>query len=128
MGGHKKNPTYKEVCSGTTGHTETVEVVYDPSITTFETLTRLFFQIHDPTQINRQGPDIGGQYRSVIFYSNDKQKKTAEKLVKLLKNNGYKVATELTIADTFWEAEKYHQDYYNITGKQPYCHMFTERF
>ncbi len=128
MGGHKKNPTYKEVCSGTTGHAETIEVLYNPSITTFETLTRLFFQIHDPTQINRQGPDIGGQYRSVIFYFNDKQKKTAEKLVKLLKNNGYKVATELTMADKFWEAEKNHQDYYNITGKQPYCHIFTERF
>ena len=128
MGGHKKNPTYKEVCSGTTGHVETIEVVFDPSHTTFERLTRLFFEIHDPTQINRQGPDIGEQYRSAIFYVNDEQKQTAERLIKLLIDKGYKVATELAPADTFWEAEQYHQDYYKKNGQKPYCHIYTKRF
>ena len=128
MGGNKKNPTYKEVCFGTTGHAETIEVVYDPSHSTFEKLNRLFFEIHDPTQINRQGPDIGEQYRSAIFYVNDEQKQTAGRLIKLLKDKGYKVATELAPADTFWEAEQYHQDYYKNNGQKPYCHIYTKRF
>lgn len=128
MGGHKDNPTYKEVCSGTTGHIETMKVVFDPAKTTYERLTILFFEIHDPTQVNRQGPDIGEQYRSEIFYTNDEQKKTAEKLIKVLKDKGYKVATKLTKADKFWEAENYHQDYYKNNGKQPYCHVYTKRF
>lgn len=128
MGGHKKNPTYKEVCSGTTGHAETLEVVFDKSKTDFEKLARLFFEIHDPTQINRQGPDIGEQYRSAIFYVNDEQKNIAQKLIKILQEKGYKVATEVTPANTFWQAEDYHQDYYQNNGKQPYCHFYQKRF
>ena len=128
MGGHLKNPTYQQVCSGTTGHAETMEVEYDPSQTDYETLARLFFEIHDPTQVNRQGPDVGNQYRSELFYVNDEQKKVAEKLIKILKEKDYKVATRVTKADTFWEAEKYHQSYYQKTGNHPYCHGYTKRF
>lgn len=128
MGGHTSNPTYKEVCSGTTGHAETMEVVFDPAQTTFEKLARLFFEIHDPTQVNHQGPDFGEQYRSAVFYTGDEQKKTAEKLIGLLKGKGFAVATELTKAGTFWPAEEYHQDYYAKTGKRPYCHAYTKRF
>jgi len=128
MGGHKKNPTYKEVCSGNTGHTETLEVVFDPTSISFEKLARLFFEIHDPTQINRQGPDIGEQYRSAVFYTSDEQKKVTEKLIKILENKGYQVVTEVHSAGKFWEAEGYHQDYYDKQGKQPYCHIYTKRF
>jgi peptide methionine sulfoxide reductase msrA/msrB len=128
MGGHLKNPTYDDVCEGNTGHAETMEIVFDPSQTDFETLARLFFEIHDPTQVNRQGPDIGDQYRSEIFYANDEQKQIVEKLIKILKDKDYKIATRLTKADTFWEAEKYHQSYYQKKGHQPYCHGYTKRF
>jgi len=128
MGGTKENPTYEEVCEGTTGHIETLEVVFDSSKTSFEELAKLFFEIHDPTQLNRQGPDVGEQYRSVIFYVNAEQKQTAEKLVKILKDKGYKVVTELKQVPTFWEAEKYHQKYYEKKNQQPYCHIYTKRF
>lgn len=128
MGGHLKNPTYEDVCDGHTGHAETMEVVFDPSQTNYETLARLFFEIHDPTQVNRQGPDIGEQYRSEIFYVNDDQKLIAEKLIRILKDKGYKVATRVTKADTFWEAENYHQSYYQKTGHHPYCHGYVKRF
>lgn len=128
MGGHKQNPTYEEVCKGTTGHAETLEVVYDSSKTNFEKLAKLFFEIHDPTQINRQGPDIGEQYRSEIFYTDDEQKKITRRLIKILKDKDYKIATNLTKADKFWEAEQYHQDYYEKNGKLPYCHVYTKRF
>ena len=128
MGGHTTNPTYREVCDGATGHAETVEIVYDPAKTNFETLARLFFEIHDPTQVNRQGPDIGDQYRSAIFYQDDSQKQIAEKLISILKAKGYNVVTELAKAETFWVAEDYHQDYYDNNGKQPYCHVYTKRF
>ena len=128
MGGDKDNPTYQEVCYQNTGHAETVEVVFDPAKTNFEKLARLFFEIHDPTQVDRQGPDVGEQYRSAIFYTNDTQKETAKKLVKILENKGYKIATEITKADTFWEGEKYHQDYYKKNRKTPYCHFYQKRF
>ena len=128
MGGRTKNPTYKQVCYENTGHAEVVEVVFDPKKTSYETLARLFFEIHDPTQINRQGPDIGDQYRSAVFYTNNEQKETAEKLVALLKGKGYNPVTEIVPADTFWVAEDYHQDYYDNTGKQPYCHIYQKRF
>ncbi len=128
MGGHISNPTYEDVCSGTTGHAETVEVVFDPAQVSYEELARLFFEIHDPTQVNRQGPDVGEQYRSAIFYTTDKQKEIALKLIKILKEKGYNVATEVAKASTFWKAENYHQDYYRNTGKQPYCHFRTKRF
>ncbi len=127
-GGKKENPTYEEVCSHTTGHAEAVEVTFDPKQTSFEKLARLFFEIHDPTQVDRQGPDIGDQYRSVIYYKNDAQKAAAEKLIAELRQNGLKVATEVTAAAAFWQAEDYHQDYYKRTGKQPYCHRYVPRF
>jgi len=128
MGGRTKNPTYKQVCYENTGHAEVVEVVFDPKKTSYETLARLFFEIHDPTQINRQGPDIGDQYRSAVFYTNNEQKETAEKLIALLKGKGYNPVTEVLPADTFWVAEDYHQNYYDNTGKQPYCHIYQKRF
>ena len=128
LGGVKKAPTYRQVSSHTTGYAETVRVIFDPSITTYEALAKLFFNIHDPTQINRQGPDIGRQYRSEIFYTNMEQRKTAEKLIAQLKQKGYKVATLVTPAETFWKAEDYHQDYYAHKGGTPYCHKFVEKF
>ncbi len=128
MGGHTPNPTYKEVCSDTTGYAETVEVTFDPSKTNFETLARLFFEIHDPTELNRQGPDVGDQYRSAIFYNDENQKQIAEKLIGILKSKGYNVVTQLAKADKFWVAEDYHQDYYAHTGGQPYCHVYQKRF
>lgn len=127
-GGHTQNPSYKEVCTGTTGHAEAVKVVYDPEKTDYETLGKLFFETHDPTQVNRQGPDIGDQYRSVIFYLDDEQKAIAERLIGLLEDMGYDVATSVEPASTFWPAEDYHQRYYDKTGKSPYCHFYTPRF
>ncbi|MGD0573227.1 MAG: bifunctional methionine sulfoxide reductase B/A protein [Sedimentisphaerales bacterium] len=128
MGGTTKNPTYKQVCTGTTGHAETVEVVFDPNKTNYEDLAKLFFEIHDPTQRNRQGPDIGYQYRSAIFYADPQQKQIAERLIEQLKKKGLKVVTSVEPAKEFWPAEDYHQDYYGITGGTPYCHFRTKRF
>jgi peptide methionine sulfoxide reductase msrA/msrB len=128
VGGKTANPTYQKVLSKRTGHAEAVEVVYDPQKTSFETLARLFFEIHDPTQMNRQGPDIGGQYRSAVFFLDDEQKRTTEHLVGLLEDKGLKVATQVVKAGRFWAAEDYHQDYYAKTGKEPYCHVRTKRF
>ena len=127
-GGSVKNPSYKEVCTGNTGHAETVKVVYDPSKTTYEKLLRLFMEIHDPTQVGRQGPDIGDQYRSEIFYLNNEQKVTAEKCLDILRKKGYKIVTMVTRASEFYPAEDYHQDYYFRNGKLPYCHAYTKRF
>jgi len=128
MGGHTSNPTYKQVCTDTTGHAETAEVVFDPTKTNYEKLARLFFEIHDPTQLNRQGPDVGDQYRSAVFYVDDNQKQITEKLIGILKDKGYKVVTEVAKAGTFWPAEDYHQSYYDRTGGQPYCHVYQKRF
>jgi peptide methionine sulfoxide reductase msrA/msrB len=128
IGGTKENPTYREVCDHTTGHAEAVRVIYDPDKTDYETLARLFFEIHDPTQVNRQGPDIGDQYRSEIFYRDEQQKSTAEKLIQILEDKGYKVATKLTPASFFYPAEDYHQDYYDKKNGTPYCHVYTKRF
>ncbi len=123
-GGHVDNPTYKQVCTDTTGHAEAVQVVFDPAQTSYAKLTRLFFETHDFTQVNRQGPDVGKQYRSAIFYRNDEQKQVATRMVETLNKAKYKVATEVTTAGKFWPAELYHQDYYNKTGKTPYCHIY----
>ena len=128
MGGGAESPTYEQVCTGRTGHAEAVRIVFDPSKTTYEALARLFFEIHDPTQVNRQGPDIGQQYRSAVFYANDEQRKSAEKLVRELEARGYKVATQIEPAGEFWKAEGYHQDYYDHKGSTPYCHAKVSRF
>jgi peptide methionine sulfoxide reductase msrA/msrB len=127
-GGHIKNPSYKDVCKGTTGHAEAVKVIYDPDKTDYEKLIRLFLEIHDPAQVGGQGPDIGDQYRSEIFYMNEDQRKIAEMNINILKAKGYKVVTAITKASEFYDAEKYHQDYYFNNGKQPYCHSYTKRF
>lgn len=128
MGGRTKDPTYKEVVSGRTGHAETVEVVFDPSKVSYEEIARFFFEIHDPTQIGRQGPDVGDQYRSEIFYVNEAQKTAARRLIEMLEGKGLRVATEVAEAGRFYEAEDYHQDYYAKTGGEPYCHVYTKRF
>jgi len=128
IGGHVQHPTYEEVCSGKTGHYEAVEVVFDPSRITFEELAKLFFEIHDPTQWNHQGPDRGEQYRSAVFYRNEEQKEITEKLIGTLKEKGYQVVTEVRPATVFWKAENYHQDYYDHKGSTPYCHGYTKRF
>lgn len=128
IGGKTEAPTYQEVCAKGTGHAEAVEVRFDPDMVSFETLARLFFEIHDPTQVNRQGPDIGDQYRSAVFYQDEDQRQTTEKLIALLKEKGFEVATEVVKATRFWPGEDYHQDYYAKNGKQPYCHTRTKRF
>lgn len=128
IGGHTENPTYEEVCSHRTGHAEAVRVTFDPAKVSYEKLARLFFEIHDPTQVDRQGPDIGDQYRSEIFYTSPAQRATAEKLIGELRAKGYDVTTRVTQATTFWPAEGYHQDYYERKGTQPYCHAYTKRF
>lgn len=128
IGGKTKNPTYQEVCSGTTGHAEAVKVVFDNSKTDFETLAKLFFEIHDPGTLNRQGPDVGDQYRSEIFYFNKEQKQISEKLINILKEKGYKVVTRITPVTDFYKAEDYHQDYYNKSGNLPYCHFYKKKF
>jgi peptide methionine sulfoxide reductase msrA/msrB len=127
-GGFVKNPTYKEVCTGKTGHAEAVKIVYDPTKTTYENLLKLFLEIHDPTQIGGQGPDLGDQYRSEIFYMNDDQKIIAERDLNLLRSKGFKISTVITKASEFYPAEEYHQDYYFRNGKVPYCHAYIKRF
>jgi peptide methionine sulfoxide reductase msrA/msrB len=128
IGGHTANPTYEQVCSHTTGYAEAVEVYFDPTKTSYEELTKLFFEIHDPTQVDRQGPDVGDQYRSEIFYCNDAQKQIAQKLIDELTAKGYKVATKLEPAGEFYTAESYHQNYYQKKGGTPYCHIKVSRF
>lgn len=128
MGGNTVSPTYQEVCSGLTGHAEALEVVFDPKQTSYEQIATLFFEIHDPTEKNRQGPDKGSQYRSSIFYVTEEQNRIAGSLVAQLKKNGYAAVTEIVPATQFYPAEEYHQDYYIKTGKEPYCHTYTKRF
>lgn len=128
MGGSIKNPSYSDVCTGVSGHYETVEITYDPKLVTYEDLAKLFFEIHDPTQDNGQGPDIGEQYKSVIFYENDEEKETAEKLISILKGKGYNVATKVLPVSQFYKAEDYHQNYYEHKGSKPYCHIYKKRF
>ena len=128
MGGHTLNPSYQEVCTGQSGHLEVVKIEYDESIVSYETLLKLFFEIHDFTQVNGQGPDIGSQYLSAVFYENDSEKQECEKIVEELKTKGYKVATSLYEMVPFYEAEDYHQDYYERHQKVPYCHSYKKIF
>lgn len=128
MGGEVENPDYKSICTGATGHLEVVRVDYDESIVSFEALAKLFFEIHDFTQTNGQGPDIGSQYLSAIFYADDEQKLVSEKVIKDLEDMNYKVATSLYELVPFYEAEDYHQDYYDRHQKVPYCHSYNKIF
>ncbi|HHH37814.1 MAG TPA: bifunctional methionine sulfoxide reductase B/A protein [Epsilonproteobacteria bacterium] len=128
MGGSVEHPSYEQVVTAQTGHLETVEVLYDPNRISYETLAKTFFEIHDPTQKDGQGPDIGEQYHSAIFVADDKERKTAEKLIAILRGKGYDVATKILTKKPFYKAEAYHQDYYDRHGKKPYCHGYIKRF
>jgi len=121
-GGEKKNPTYQAVSYGRTNHTEAVRVAYDPDVVSYEDLVYIFFGSHDPTQLNRQGPDVGKQYRSAIFYTSSEEKKIAENVMKELNEEEYngEIVTKLTDFTAFWPAEDYHQNYYEIHPNQPY--------
>ena len=125
-GGQAINPTYEEVCSGTTGHAECLQIVYDPSVITFDELLEVFWESHDPTQLNRQGNDVGTQYRSAIFYHNEEQKEKAEHYkAELDKTGAYAkpIVTEITAFTKFYPAEDYHKDYFKLHGSQPYCYL-----
>ena len=128
MGGNVENPAYLQVKTGTTGHLECVEVEYDASKTSYENLVTLFFETHDFTQTDGQGPDIGTQYLSCIFYMDEMEKAVAENCIHRLERMGYRVATQVRPASTFWVAEDYHQQYYEHKGTQPYCHSYRKIF
>ncbi|MES2204284.1 MAG: bifunctional methionine sulfoxide reductase B/A protein [Pseudomonadota bacterium] len=127
-GGHLLHPSYKNVCDGHSGHLEVTRVIFDPAILDYETLAKVFFEIHDPTQTNGQGPDLGSSYLSAVFYYNESQKKIAEQLIQRLRETGFNVATQIREASVFWKAEQDHQTYYAQTGKAPYCHSRVKRF
>lgn len=123
-GGTVLNPSYEQVCSGTTGHAEVSQITFDPRVISLKEILEVFFTVHDPTTLNRQGQDVGTQYRSAIFYRDDKQKATAEQVIKEIaaaKIWDGKIATELTMFKTFYKAEDYHQEYFRNHGRQPYC-------
>ena len=125
-GGHVAHPSYEEVCSGTTGHAEALQITYDPAVITFDELLEVFWEAHDPTTLNRQGNDVGTQYRSAIFYHNAEQKEKAEHYKeKLNKSGAYDkpIVTEITAFSKFYPAEDYHQDYFRLHGSQPYCQL-----
>lgn len=126
MGGGISNPTYREVCSGLTGHVEVVQIIYDPQKVSFAKLLEVFFTVHNPTSLNRQGADIGTQYRSAIFYHSEEQKSVAETVIAKLNNSGTwsdPIVTEVTAAQPFYVAEDYHQNYFNDNKRQPYCQV-----
>ena len=128
-GGNVKNPSYKEVCMGTTGHAEVCQVYFNPQKVSFDELLEVFWQTHDPTTLNRQGNDIGTQYRSAVFYHNEEQKEKAEKYKAELDKSGAfdrPIVTEITPFSTFYAAENYHQDYYNLNGSEPYCQFVVK--
>lgn len=125
-GGHVANPSYEEVCTGTTGHAESLQIIYDPTVITYDELLEVFWESHDPTSLNRQGNDVGTQYRSAIFYHNEEQKQKAEHYkAELNKNGAYDkpIVTEITAYTKFYPAEDYHQHYYATHGSQPYCYL-----
>lgn len=124
MGGHVKNPTYKEVCSGLTGHAEVLQISYNPQEVSFDELLEIFWKTHDPTTLNRQGNDVGTQYRSAVFYHTNEQKQLAERYKEQLTAAEVfdePIVTEITPASVFYVAENYHQNYYNLNGDAPYC-------
>ena len=123
-GGHTENPTYRQVCDGNTGHAEVAQIKFDPSVISFKDVLRIFFSVHDPTTMNRQGNDIGTQYRSAIFYHNDEQKRDAEEVIKEITDEGVyddPIVTEVTPFEKFWRAEDYHQEYFANNPNVPYC-------
>jgi len=123
-GGHIDNPSYKDICTGKTGHAEVAKISFDNTIITFNQILNIFWQAHDPTTLNRQGNDVGTQYRSVIFYVNNKQKEIAQNSIKSADNSGYwdnPIVTELTPLNNYYDAEDYHHNYYNNNPNQPYC-------
>ena len=125
-GGHNANPTYKEVCEGTTGHAEVCQITFDSDIISFADILTVFWSIHDPTTLNRQGADVGTQYRSSIFYHNEKQKSVAEEQIKLITEQKLyqdPIVTEITEYSNFYVAEDYHQEYFSNNPNQPYCRM-----
>lgn len=128
MGGALDAPSYEQVSSGDSGHAETVRVTFDPQKIGYEAVAKRFFEIHDPTEVDRQGPDIGTQYRSAVFVTGPEQRAAVDRLIGQLKANGYAVATTVEDAGRFWPAEEYHQNYYVRTRKTPYCHMPVPRF
>jgi peptide methionine sulfoxide reductase msrA/msrB len=130
MGGHLENPTYPEICRKDTGHLETVEVTYEPTVVSFETLTKLFFETHNPEQMNGQGPDIGPQYLSAVFTNNIEEEDTVQILINQLEDRGMNIATMIKDANEhmFYIAEYEHQNYYKLRNSQPYCHAYTKRF
>lgn len=128
-GGFVKNPSYKEVCTGRTGHAEVAQIVYDPSVISFEELLEVFWKTHDPTALNRQGADVGTQYRSAVFFHNEEQKEKAAFYMKKLDESGAfqnPIVTTIEPYENYYEAEDYHQDYYNNNGSQGYCRMVIE--
>jgi peptide methionine sulfoxide reductase msrA/msrB len=127
-GGTLANPTYEQVCTGTTGYAESALVVFDPTRISYEKLARWFFEIHDPTQANRQGPDVGSQYRSAVFYRDEAQKKIAEKLIAELRRKGYDAVTQVVPATAFYPAEDYHQHYMDKHPGIYDCHVRVKRF
>ncbi len=127
-GGSVVNPTYEQVCEGNTGHREAIEVVFDPAVTTYERLAKLFFETHDFSQVGGQGPDIGEQYTSAVYYYDDSQKEVAERLIAELESTGRRVTTEVLPAGAFYPAEERHQKYYEKTGGAPYCHVYVKKF
>jgi len=128
MGGSLSDPSYRDVTSGETGHLETVEIIYNPAEVSYEELAKFFFEIHDPTQTNGQGPDIGSQYLSAVFFQTNSEKETVQKLIDMLNDKGYDIATRLIPAQTFWTAEDYHQNHYDRNQQKPYCHIYKKKF
>ena len=128
-GGHTKNPTYQQICTGTTGHAEVIQIAFDPAVIAFEDLLEVFWRTHDPTTLNRQGADVGTQYRSVIFYHDDEQRVSAEKSKQETDASGLwkdPIVTEITPFDTVYTAEGYHQEFYQRNPHQPYCFVIID--
>jgi len=128
-GGRVENPTYEQICTGTTGHAEVAQIIFDPAVISFEDLLYVFWRTHDPTTLNRQGADVGTQYRSAIFFDSEEQKKIAEKSKAKTDASDLwpePIVTEISQLDKFYKAEEYHQDYYRLNSNQPYCRLIID--